>query len=480
MFLLKTKKMSYIEKIKKIVLLLVLWAATTFATPVVLKENINRNTDKDSVFTLRFKNDSEFWLANNFTFRLKIIGGTINNGRIIAYIGDSIGYKSIDFVVGGFFDNRAVYAKTIDWLKPETAKNHDGKPLKAADLYRLMLRYASPQGNIVIGVGKDYYNWGPSQLGGLMVSDYNMGFTGLYQQYKLWGFTIRGISAQLNSTPWGHENVYSAEQVLTHRFFSAGRIEYYRDLWGIAVSQSMIYAGNGRSFELPYLIPVFPYHYVQISNWRYGNNGENSAGGLDAYANFFNKKLQIYGELFVDDFQGDRDDASQSVQNALGFIAGAKFDIPKIIYGFAEAGQINSFVYNHTSGEALRYVNKNAFIGSPLGPDNQLFWGKLGYDFNKINLKTEIYGWFLRQGERDIIYEYTGLGGTRKDKIPFGKVRREATTWLSAIYEYRYNTVEIYGGISKIQTENVSRTSGFIPFGGFKINGAIRIGWDKK
>jgi hypothetical protein len=310
-----------------------------------------------------------------------------------------------------------------------------------------------------------------------------MGFVGLYQQYKLWGFTIRGLSAQLNSEPWGHQFDPNPEMPLVHRFFAAGRVEYYRDLWGIAFSQSMIYAGSGRSFELAYLVPVFPYHYVQISSWRYGNDGENSAGGLDGYANFFDKKLTIYGELFVDDIQGDKDDKSQSVQNSLAFIAGAKFNIPKIVYGFAEAGQINSFVYNHSSGNPMKYLNKNAFIGSPLGPDNQLFWGKLGHDFSKINLKTEIYCWLLRQGGRDINYEIETSNtylGTRNDKIPYGKVNGETAAWLSAIYSYAHNTAEIYAGISKTETENVSGTSKLSPFVGFSINGAISIGWNKK
>jgi hypothetical protein len=474
-----------------ILLLSVLWTTSAFALnvitpPVVLDENIHRNYAKDSVYTIRFESGSEFWQANNFTFRLKagaLLGKNFDSGaRVIAYVGDSIGYAPIDFVFGGFFDNKAVYGKTFDWLKPETANDYDGGTMKAFDLYRLMLRYTSSRGGVVVGLGKDYYNFGPGHIGGMLLSDYNMGFTGLYQQYKLWGFTIYGLSAQLNSEPWGNDNQprpNSPETILLHRFLAYGRIEYYRERWGFALSQAEIYSGNGRSFELQYMIPVFIYHYAQISNWRYGNNGEKSLGALDAYANFFDRQLKIYGELLVDDFQGDRDDASQSVQNCLGFIAGTEFDIPKIVYGFAEAGQINSYVYNHVHS-SLKYMYKNAFIGSPLGPDNQIYWGKLGYDFSKINLKTEIYGWLLRQGERDIHHTIQTMKGTRKDKIPFGNVQRETATWLSVIYTYKHNTAQVYTGISKTETENVSGTSKITPFFGFSINGAIAVGWDKK
>ncbi|MCL1947597.1 MAG: capsule assembly Wzi family protein [Chitinivibrionia bacterium] len=462
---------------KNSLIILAFLTTFSFAKPIVLEENIHRNADKDSVFNLRFKSDSEFWQANNFNFRVKII----NNKRIIMYIGDSIGYKPIDFIFSGFFDNQAIHGKTADWSKLED--RGDNATQKITDLYRLILKF-TPNDKILISIGKDYYNWGPAQIGGLMLSDYNMGFTGLYQQYKIGGFTIRGLATQLNGSPWQTWE-QSANAEPSHRFFSAGRIEYYRDLWGFAVSQSIIYGGLDRSFEIPYLIPVFPFHYAQLANWRYGNNGDNTFGGLDAYANVFDKKVQIYGELLVDDIQGDSDELSQSVQNHIGFIVGSKFNIPKITYGFFEAGQINSFVYNHSSGYSMKYLNKNAFIGSPLGPDNQLFWGKIGYDFSninsKINLKTEIYGWLLRQGERNINFDYENSYqfGTRKDEIPYGKVRREIAAWLSAIYEYKHNTAEIYGGVSKTQTENVSGTSKITPFFGFFVNAAIGIGWFK-
>jgi hypothetical protein len=460
--------------------------AATFALPIVLDENIHRNYEKDSVYTLRFKSDSQFLLANNFTFRLKtgvILGEDIeNNGRFIAYLSDSIGYKPLDLVFGGFFYNQAVYGKTLDWVKPSADAQYHfyNNPHQSVDLYRLMFRYTSSKENITIGIGKDYYNFGPSQIGGLLLSDYNMGFTGLYQRYKLWGFTIYGLSAQLNSTPWGYDRGLSPQEVLVHRFFAYGRIEYYRDLWGIAVSQAEIYAGNGRSFELQYLIPVFIYHYAQISNWRYGNNGEKSLGSIDVYAKFFDKKLKIYGEILVDDIQSGRDDVSRSIQNCLGFTAGAEFDIPKIVYGFAEAGQINSFVYNHVAGDALRYRNKYAFIGSPLGPDNQVYLGKIGHYFDKIGLKTQAHFYLLRQGERDINYDIKTMQGTRKDKIPYGDIRRETAGWLSLVYEYKHNEAQIFGGVSNTKVENVSGISKTSPLFGFSINWAISAGWNKK
>jgi len=465
---------------KIIALFLTIFAVSSFALPIVLEENVHRNAVADSVFTIRFESNLPFWQAHNFFVRTKI-GGLVYDGdfntRFIAYFGDSIGGQHLNFVASAFLDNKAVHGQMLDWVKP--GKGHDTNERVSIDMYRIMLNF-TPNEHILIGMGKDYYNWGPSQLGGLMLSDYNMGFVGLYQQYKLAGFTIRGLATQLSSSNWGARTTPTPE----HRFFSAGRIEYYRERWGMALSQSMIYAGQNRSFEIPYLIPVFPYHYVQISSWRYGNNGENSAGGVDAYVNFLDKNLELYGEFFVDDIQGDTDERSQSVQNALAFVAGTKFNIPNIAYGFFEAGQINSFVYNHIAGYSMKFLNKDAFIASPLGPDNQLFWGKLGHDFKNIPLKAELYGWLLRQGERDINYnikeEIGWFQGTRSHNIPFGNVKRETATWASAIYEHKHNTFELYGGVSVTETEKISGSKKANPFIGFSLNAAIGIGWDKK
>ena len=449
--------------------------------PLPLQPNIHRTADRDSVFTLNLQSDSPWSQAHNLTFRTRIdanFGKNIDeNGHVLLYFIDSIGNEQIQVIFSGFFDNRAVHGKTVDWLTPGDRDSGQTKP--SFDLYRALIRF-TPNDYITVGLGKDYYNWGPAELGGLMLSDYNLGFTGLYQQYQIGPFTIRGLATQLNSSPWRQE-IYDRQR-REHRFLSVGRVEFYRDLWGISLNQAMLYGGENRNFEIPYLIPFFPFHYAQIANWRYGNNGDNTFVGADAYANFLDKNLQIYGELLVDDFQQGKTERSRSIQNHVGFIAGTRFNVPNILYGFFEAGQINSFVYNHVAGYSMKYLNKDAFIGSPLGPDNQLFWGKLGHRFENIGLRTEAYFWLLRQGEWtvDKNFVFNDLIGTRNDNIPYGRVERETAAWLSAIYEFKHNSIELYGGIQNTRTESDSGTSKTSPFFGLSLNAAIGLGWNAR
>jgi len=180
----------------------------------------------------------------------------------------------------------------------------------------------------------------------------------------------------------------------------------------------------------------------------------NSFGGIDFYVNWIDKQIELYGELFIDDIQGDSDSISQSVQNNIAGMGGVRWDFNKGWYGFIEGGQINSFVYNHISGEKLRYQSKNAFIGSPLGPDQRLLWGKFGYRI-KPNLSVDMTGWYRQSGERDINYEYTSVHGTRDDPIPYGTAESEGAGWLTAKYRWRGISAEINGGMTHYNNLNL-------------------------
>ena len=466
---------------KKIVLFLAVLAVSSFALPIVLEENIHRNANRDSIFTLNFESNSAFWQANNFFVRTKI-GGRFHdddyNSRFILYAGDSIANNYLHLIFSGYYYSHAIHGQTKDWARPNNREEDRHTPSASADLFRALLRF-TPNEHILIALGKDYYNWGPAELGGLLLSDYNMGFTGLYQQYQLGPFTIRGLATQLNSTNW----VYGDSEMPIHRFFSASRIEYYRERWGMALGQSMVYGGVNRSFEIPYLIPVFPFHYAQIANWRYGNEFSSSKGSVDAYVNFLDKRLQIYGEFMADDLQMGETEESRGIQNSVGFIAGTRFDFPRIVHGFFEAGQINSFVYSRRRENVMTYLYKDAPIGSPLGPDNQIYWGKLGHRLSNIPLNIEAYFWLFRQGERgDINLDYgiEDMFGSRYQNIPYGKVNRETATWLSATYELKHQTFELHGGVSITEIEGVSGTRKVNPFIGFSLNAAIGIGWNAR
>jgi hypothetical protein len=181
-----------------------------------------------------------------------------------------------------------------------------------------------------------------------------------------------------------------------------------------------------------------------MSIWRLGNNYENAFGALDGYVWPWKDVLKLYGELLVDDFQGDTDPVSQSVQNHAGFMLGSELRWKGQWQAFAEGGRINSFVYNHAAGPRLRYMNGAACIGSPLGPDQLLLWGEVR---RQALHPWTISGllWFRGSGERDIRLDYDNTAGTRGDPIPFGVIEWENAVWLR-------NVVTLYHLAAQLET----------------------------
>ncbi len=459
-------------------LILATLTSMAISAPIPLRDNSNRIWNRDPLFNHNSENKSAFLSVHNFSFqavnRYTISDdSTISGNRLLILLADSLRYKALSANIEGFYDQRGIYGQNIEWSDPDLPNMAPER--SGFDLHRATLNF-EPASWVKISVGKEQHNWGPLQLGGLMLSDWNAGFTGLSQQYRIGPFVIRSLATQLNSTPWGYGKDFSSLKI-EHRFFSASRIEFYRERFGIALAQSSIYAGEGRTFELPYLIPVYPFHYAQMSNWRYGNEGDNSYGGFDGYVNFLDKQLKLYGEAFVDDFQGESDAGSQSVQNNVAGIAGMSWDIKKKAYGFIEGGQINSLVYNHISGYKLRYQSKNALIGSPLGPDQKLLWGSVGYRI-RPELTVDLTGWYRESGEKDINIIYTSVAGSRDDEIPFGIVEKETSGWATAKYNWKGISAELNGGI--VHTKNVDHvenSESTEPFFGILVKTGINLNW---
>jgi len=57
-------------------------------------------------------------------------------------------------------------------------------------------------------------------------------------------FVLRGLSAQINPM-----QLNTDPDKITHRYFSAAHLEYYKPSYGAAVGQSIVFAGVGRGLD---------------------------------------------------------------------------------------------------------------------------------------------------------------------------------------------------------------------------------------
>jgi len=358
------------------------------------------------------------------------------------------------------------------WTSERAGEAND--PGFVYDPDRIVAHY-TPNERFRFGFGKDRYNWGPLELGGLLLSDYNEGFTGLYQQYKLGPFVLRGLAAQLNSMKLDASN----PAAITHRYFSASRLEYHKPNYGFAVAQSMLYVGVGRSWDIRYFFPFYIFHYGQMTDSHgYGNNGQNSQGSIDGYYKIHKLPLEIYGELLVDDYQAHSDSVSQSTQNCLAWMVGLRLKDAWPWYGFVEGGRINTYVYNHRVLAKQYLYNKN-FIGSPLGPDQELIWGQIGRKFFHYDhiFGADVNIWLRRSGERGISYRYPDIHGTKGDATPYGTVEDELSFWASASYRKYHVDMEVRAGSTMFRNRD-NQVSDWVPypFIGLFLSSGISVG----
>ena len=456
---------------KKLLSILIITGTITIntisAAPIVLYDhsfrsfNGNGNDNGNKHLHLTTPEISDLWDVHNialqFSDRYYYSHDTsLTDNRWLLHFADSINFHDIDFNFRIRLDGPGYRVRDAGWTSARAGDAND--PGFVYDPDRIVAYY-TPNERFRFGFGKERYNWGPLELGGLLLSDYNEGFTGFYQQYKLGPFTLRGLSTQLNSMildPADRGRV-------THRYFSAARLEYHKAGYGAAVGQSMLYAGVGRSFELQYLFPFYIFHYGQLTEARgYGNNGQNSHGSVDGYYKIYRLPLVAYGELFIDDFQAHGDSLSASAQNSVAWMAGARLSGAGRWYGFVEGGRVSTYTYNHNI-LPKRYLHNDNFIGSPLGPDQELLWGKVGRKFFDDTLSVDLNFWLRRSGERGIGYRYSDIFHTKNDPRPYGVVEDELSLWAAAAYRKFYVDAEVRAGATMYRNRG-NVVSGWAPY----------------
>jgi hypothetical protein len=450
--------------------------ALAFAEPIPLYDHSFRSFDDVGYYRLTTPRVSPLWDVHNVSLRFSnryyySDDTSLVANRWLLHFADSINFHDIDFNFRIRLDAPGRRVRDAGWTSERAGAAND--PGFVYDPDRIVAHY-SPGERFRFGFGKDRYNWGPLELGGLLLSDYNEGFTGLYQRYRLGPFVLRGLAAQLNSMTTEPLDLSR----ITHRYFSASRLEYYRPNHGFAVSQSMLYVGIGRSWDIRYLFPFYIFHYGQMTESHgYGNDGQNSQGAIDGYWKIHRLPLEIYGELLVDDFQAHSDTLSRTVQNCVAWMVGLRLRDAGGWYGFIEGGRINTYVYNHRI-TAKQYTYNGNFIGSPLGPDQELLWGKIGRRFNiyEDTLAADVNFWLRRSGERGIEHRFPDIFNTKGDPIPYGTIEDELSFWAAAAYRKSNVRAEIRAGATMYRNRgNEPSDWTAYPFVGVFLSSGISI-----
>jgi hypothetical protein len=150
-------------------------------------------------------------------------------------------------------------------------------------------------------------------------------------------------------------------------------------------------------------------------------------------------------------------------------------------YGFIEGGRVSTYTYNHRIF-AKQYVYNNNFIGSPIGPDSELLWGKIGRAFyiHDEFLRTDLNFWLRRSGERGIDYRFYDIFNTKGDPQPYGIVEDEVAFWASASYRKFFMDIEARTGATMYRNRGNENSDWTVyPFFGLFLSSGISIRADR-
>ncbi len=411
-----------------------------FPVPLILEEHSFRQFDSMPFFPIT----SHSLFLSNHVFKLGISNKTYatERNRMLVYAADSISFEDVQFNFRLRMDQKGMDVADMHWI--------DSSHSWAYDLDRMVMDLKVNR-VLRIKIGKDRFNWGPLRLGGLMLSDYNPGLKMLGQEYTLGDFKLTGLISQLNNV--FRTDVLPPNMVITKkRFYSASRLEYQRSRFGLGLSQSILYSGENQEFELQYLVPFYPFYYGMNTTAHAPGYSDNNMGALD-YWIIFRQGIKIYGEILIDEFQIETDAYSQSVQNNYALMQGFICRLP---YGFeisGEGGRISSFVYNHYGGPSVRYLTGQAFLGSPLGPDQNFLWLQGMFHGNEF-WRLSMDFWHRQSGERDIRYDIQTVVNTRHDPVPYGIVEKETAIWLTNSVIKSYLKVKLDAGLLLYQNQD--------------------------
>lgn len=301
----------------------------------------------------------------------------------------------------------------------------------AGDAAQAYLSFRLPYFNLFIG--RENLCWGQSRLSPLILSSHSPPMDMLKLQGE-WGFfKLSSFFAQLD--PLEFSDSIATSKI--RRYLSAHRFSFkLKDLLELGFSETVVYGGKNRWFELYYLNPLLWFHGSQLNE----DEDDNTFIGLD-----FNftplRKLLFYGELLVDDLQIEKKSASDKEPDELGFCIGLRLADFLGLDGSEfnlEYLRINNWTYNQKY-PWNRYIHKYKIIGNPFGPDtDDLFLSISGYPTKSLEAKISCE--IMRKGEGkatslwDEPWLYTE---DYNEKFPSGIVEKTDKFQLSLNYNYK-------------------------------------------
>lgn len=322
----------------------------------------------------------------------------------------------------------------------------------AGDASQVYLSFKLPYFNLFIG--RENLSWGQSRLSPLILSPNSPPMDMLKLQGEWSFFKLSSFFAQLDPVTISD----STGTAKYRRYLSAHRFSFkVKSFLELGFSETVIYGGENRWFELYYLNPLLWFHASQLNE----NEDDNTFFGMD-----FNftplRKLFFYGEFLIDDFQIEKKSKSDKEPNELGYSLGLKLTDLMGLNGSEfdlEYLRINNWTYNQKN-PWNRYLYKNKLIGNPLGPDTDNLFLSIG-SYLKKGLEAKISYELTRKGEGTVNSSWDEPWlyiENYKENFPGGIVEKtnKFQLWLNYSYQSIFRANLFFDYVKISNSENVS------------------------
>jgi len=291
---------------------------------------------------------------------------SVRPGRSRSFAGAGFGGKFSHLV----FDVRFLRAPHLMQLEDTTAhRDPDVQAPLEEGLIRPMEGYLKGDFHLFDGafstelfVGRIARNWSPGLSHSLILGSDANSFDQLALCLRSPHLVFSHLVAQLDGM--SYRNDPDGVFVRARRFFTAHRLDIrVRDRLRFAITETTVYGGPDRGFDLALANPLTSYRLVAIQNGR--DHANNTFISLDGFYNH-NERLTLFGQFLFDDLLRE-----QKVQDRWALELGLNFrDIPGL--GPSTAGVratfVSSFAYN-TFHPYERYLLNGRPLGAPLGND---------------------------------------------------------------------------------------------------------------
>ena len=268
--------------------------------------------------------------------------------------------------------------------------------------------------------GRIARNWSPSLDGSLIMNSEMLSIDQLALTLRSRHFVLTHFIAQLDGMDYRLDQ--DSPYIRANRFLTAHRLDIMvRDNIRFGVTETVVYGGAGKNFDLALMNPLTSYRLVAIqAKEDHANNTWLSLDGLWQV----NRSLGIWGQWLVDDLL-----RSDQYQDRWALELGARLrdvfflDNSTLMFKY---GYATSFVYN-TFSPPERYLFYGRQIGSSLGNDYNHASASLRYFLNpELDLGCELsYAEHGRQRVAGSLNDFQGSAGLEHPTSPVEK-RKEA------------------------------------------------------